>query len=198
MPYSNALTIAKALYFDLFDDIKYEWLKEVLDPEVDKEEEYIDIEIEDLPEETRGNHRTTSFTFELRKVDYIRMGETHYKTKKFVVEKSYNGASPFGITLAQEWEDDEEDNEEDEYESEDDHSHCCPNLHWGGQYGCDLCSDLKDSKNPEMKAEWLDKNKKYSYKLHKMWVLQKWEKEKAERAERAANPDQENEDDAVL
>jgi hypothetical protein len=78
------------------------------------------------------------------------------------------------------WESEEEEEEED-YDWE----YLCPNLHWGGQYGCDLCgcdlcfngcdlcSNVKDIDNNNMRKEWLNKCNKYCYKLHKKWLEEK-------------------------
>ena len=71
-------------------------------------------------------------------------------------------------------EDKEEEEEEDsDFEDDDDWKSLCPNLHWGGQYGCDLCDNVKDIDNQEMMKEWLNKNNKYCYKLHKKWLEDK-------------------------
>lgn len=187
MPYSNVLSIEEALYFELFDDIKYEWLKEVLDPKREDENDF-EVEIEDIPnDENTEDYKTTQFTFELRKIDDVRFGETHYKTKTFVVKQTYGYNSPYAMSLGNNYQstDDEEEEEEDDCGSDDDTDYMCPNLHWGGQYGCDLCSDLKDSKNPEMLPEWLDKHNKYSYKLHKKWAMERHTKAKEEQAAKA-------------
>lgn len=119
MPHTT-ITINDALYFDLFDNIKYEWLKEVLDPEMDRDEYDFDIEIESL-----GNDMpawcTTRFSFELRQVDYIRFGETHYKTKTFKVDKEYNGSSATALKMCGIWQDitDQESDEENDEEKND-------------------------------------------------------------------------------
>ena len=115
MPYSNVLSIEEALYFELFDDIKYEWLKEVLDPKREDENDF-EVEIEDIPnDENTEYYKTTQFTFELRKIDYVRFGETHYKTKTFVVKKTYAYNSPYAMSLGNNYEDtDDEEDEEDE------------------------------------------------------------------------------------
>ena len=78
-------------------------------------------------------------------------------------------------------EDKEEEEEEDsDFEDDDDWKYLCPNLHWGGQYGCDLCDNVKDIDNQEMLKEWLNKNNKYCYKLHKKWLEDKKEEEEEE------------------
>ena len=82
-------------------------------------------------------------------------------------------------------EEEEEEEEESDYDEEDDWKYLCPNLHWGGQYGCDLCCNCKDTENEEMKKEWLKPNGKYCYKLHKKWLEEK----------RKKNEDDEDEDE---
>ena len=114
--YTNCISIETALYFDLFDDISYKWLKLILDPSVDREENDFEVEIEDLPC-TRECYCIVKFTFELRMVDYIRWGETHYKTKTFSKTIEYNGSSALAMTLCGMVRDDDtedEDEEEDE------------------------------------------------------------------------------------
>ena len=176
--YTNCINIEQALYFDLFDDIPYKWLKLILDPSIDREEWDFEVEIEDIPVEKEVDIAfitspcRTTFTFDLKLVDDVRFGQTYYKTKTFTKTIDYGGSSGFAMTLCgmkEEDEDTEEEEEEDEGNTED-YMCCCVNLHLGGQYGCDLCCDLKDKDNPEMMKEWLDKNNNYHYKLHKKWL----------------------------
>ena len=98
MEYPNCITINQALYFDLFDKINYEWLKQVLDPKIDKDEYNFEVEIEDLPNDTPA-WCTTKFTFELTQLDCVWFGESKYITRKFVVVKEYNGSSATAMTL---------------------------------------------------------------------------------------------------
>jgi hypothetical protein len=121
--YDNCISIEKALYFDLFDGIEFKWLKEVLDPSIDREEYDFEVEIEDLPC-SRLAFCIVKFTFELRMVDYIRWGETHYKTKTFSKTIEYNGSSALAMTLCgmvrdDDTEDEDDTEEEDEEEDED-------------------------------------------------------------------------------
>lgn len=58
----------------------------------------------------------------------------------------------------------------DDDDDDDDWKYLCPNSHWGGQYGCDLCMDCADSKNSNMEKAWLKSDGKYCYKLHKKWL----------------------------
>ena len=73
-------------------------------------------------------------------------------------------------SLEDEDEDEDEDEEEEEEEENDDWKYLCPNLHWGGQYGCDLCNEVDDIDNDNMEKEWLNNCNKYCYKLHKKWL----------------------------
>lgn len=61
----------------------------------------------------------------------------------------------------------------DLYDEEDDWKYLCPKMHWGGQYGCDLCNGCKDKDNQEMEKEWLNEKKQYSYLLHKKWIQER-------------------------
>ena len=123
--YTNCISIEKALYFDLFDDIPYKWLKLILDPSVDREEWDFEVEIEDIPVEkevegffiTSPDCRTT-FTFELKMVDYVRFGETHYKTKTFTKTIEYGCSSGFAMTLGDMVRDDDTEEEEEEEEED--------------------------------------------------------------------------------
>ena len=180
--YTNCISIETALYFDLFDDISYKWLKLILDPSVDREENDFEVEIEDLPCD-RQAWCIVKFTFELKMVDDIRLGETHYKTKTFSKTIEYNGSSALAMTLCgmvAEDDTEDEEEEEDEEQEEEDLNNACVNCHLGGAYGCDLCCDKEDKNNPEMLKEWLDKNNKYSYKLHRKWLDNKKKEEEEE------------------
>lgn len=100
--YTNCISIDKALYFDLFDDIDYKWLKLILDPSIDRQEWDFEVEIEDKPVEKDVDMRfdcRTTFTFELKKIDDVRFGITYYKTKTFTKTIEYGGSSGFAMTL---------------------------------------------------------------------------------------------------
>jgi len=124
--YVNYISIEKALYFDLFDDIKYEWLKLILDPSVDREECDFEVEIEDIPVEEviEGFFKITpdcrtTFTFDLRmsikKPSYNANGyTTEYITKTFTKTIDYDSSSPFAMTLCDMKKDDTEDEEEEQ------------------------------------------------------------------------------------
>ena len=130
MGYTNCISIEKALYFDLFDDIPYKWLKLILDPSVDREEYDFEVIIEDIPVEkvvegffiTSPDCRTT-FTFDLKmsktKPSYNANGyTTEYITKTFTKTIEYGSSSTFAMTLLDMKEEEEEEEEEDEEEEE--------------------------------------------------------------------------------
>jgi hypothetical protein len=56
---------------------------------------------------------------------------------------------------------------------------CCPNYHYGGSTGCDLCVSgpwgkyIADTENSNMRKEWLDDENDYSIELHKKWLNRK-------------------------
>lgn len=86
------------------------------------------------------------------------------------------------------WGDKEESEEEQEEEEEnDDWKYLCPKLHWGGNYGCDLCNCegkvIADKDNCNMEKVWLNKKGIYDYRLHKKWFEEREEKEESESEE---------------
>ena len=127
--YTNCISIEKALYFDLFDDIDYKWLKLILDPSVDREEYDFEVEIEDIPVEEviEGFFKIspecrTTFTFDLKMAQtrpsfnangYI----TEYITKTFTKTIDYDRTSAIARTLY-----DMKDNEDDEEEEEEENN----------------------------------------------------------------------------
>ena len=115
MGYTNVINITDALYLDLFDDINYKWLKEVLDPNMDRDEYDFEVEIEDIPFQHTG-YITTNFTFELRMLNYERFGRKYYHTKSFTKIFEYTPNSPLGISISNMYEEDEDEiHEEDIY-----------------------------------------------------------------------------------
>ena len=165
MGYTNCLMVSQMKELELFDDIPYKYIKNIIE-----DDDYdIEVEIRDLECDIEA-YCKTRFTFE------ISQGKTY---KKFVVETEYNGSSCFGMLMSGLYNDNDDDEEEEE-EEEDDWKYLCPKLHWGGQYGCDLCcydDYIKDIDNDNMKAEWLNSKNKYCYKLHKKWLQDKKQKE---------------------
>lgn len=117
--YTNCITINQALYFDLFDDIPYKWLKLVLDLSIDRDEYDFEVNIEDLPCD-RPAHCIVKFTFVLRKEDDVLFGETRYTTKGFTKTIEYNGSSYLALTLCgMVGEDSENENENTDTDTED-------------------------------------------------------------------------------
>jgi hypothetical protein len=124
--YDNCISIEKALYFDLFDDIDYKWLKLILDPSVDREEYDFEVEIEDIPVEEviEGFFKIspecrTTFTFDLkmakRRPSYNANGyTTEYITKTFTKTIDYDGSSAIAMTLCGMKDNEEEEEEEEE------------------------------------------------------------------------------------
>jgi hypothetical protein len=119
--YTDCISINQALYFDLFDDIEYKWLKTVLDPALDRDDECIfELYIEDLPCDRLGFCKT-KFRFELQMVDKDKTniclwGATHFKTKIFSKTIEYNGSSAFAMTLCGMVADNDSEEEEEEGE----------------------------------------------------------------------------------
>ena len=114
--YTNCISITQALYFDLFDNIEYKWLKLVLDPSIDRDEWDFEVEIEDLPCD-RLAFCKIKFTFELQMKKHERWAidvEEYYETKTFTKTFEYNGSSAFAMTLCDMIADN--DSEEDENE----------------------------------------------------------------------------------
>lgn len=103
--YNNCISITQALYFDLFDNISYKWLKLILDPSIDRDEWDFQVHIEDLDCEIQG-YCITKFTFDLKisKItsSYNANGfTTEYKTKTFTKTIEYQCSSPFDIALCE-------------------------------------------------------------------------------------------------
>ena len=156
----NIYFLKKKLIQNILDNISYKHIKDIIHDE-DYDGEYFDVEIKDV-ECDRVGYCKTQFKFEMN-------------DKTFVVSIEYSGSSTYALMIM-ELEAEEDESEESD---EDDYNYLCPNRHWGGQYGCDLCGDhhqtIKDSDNQEMEKEWLNNSNKYRYKLHKKWLEEKAE-----------------------
>ena len=125
MSYTNCISIEQALYFDLFDDIPYMWLKLILGSSVDREEYDFEVNIEDKPVKvvkgffiTSPDCRTT-FTFDLRmsktKASYnANSYTTEYITKTFTKTIEYGSSSAFAMALCDMKTEDEADDEDEE------------------------------------------------------------------------------------
>ena len=190
MGYTNCLLVSTMKKLDLFDNISYKYIKDIIN-----EDDYdIEVEIERLDCD-RVAWCKTQFTFIIPQLIDERFGEKYYKYKKFVVENEYNSSSAFALMMLELYEDDEEEEEEEE---EDDWKYLCPNGHWGGQYGCDLCCDVPDIKNAEMEKEWLNKCNKYCYKLHKKWLNKKTDTEDSSTDEEEEEEEEKEEEVKVI
>ena len=116
MGYTNCINITDALWFDLFDEVPYKWLKEVLDKKMDWDEYDFEVEITDVPATRTGQqYCATKFKFDLRWNDETWFGEKKWKTKTFTKTIEYNGSSPVALKLCGMT--DESDEEEEDEES---------------------------------------------------------------------------------
>jgi len=112
MGYTNCLEVRTMKELNLFDNIPYKYIKNI----IERNDDDIEVEIEDLPCDRDWDCRT-KFTFLISQgKDYSWDSQDRYK--KFVVEKDYNGSSPFALIMCNLYEesDDEDDDEDDEYE----------------------------------------------------------------------------------
>ena len=91
---------------DLFDNISYKYIKDI----INNDEDDIEVEIEDLDCD-RVAWCKTRFTFELN-IDVSGGSMPIMVYKKFVVEKEYNGSSPYALMLCELDKTDDEEEEE--------------------------------------------------------------------------------------
>ena len=98
---------------DLFDNISYKYIKNI----INNDDDDIEVEIEDLDCDTEGWCKTR-FTFEISQGKVYKW-DTEDTYKKFVVEKEYNSSSPYALMMC-ELDTDEEDEEDEEEEEEED------------------------------------------------------------------------------
>ena len=122
MVYTNCLMVSQMKELDLFDDIEYKYIKNIIKHDDDD----IEVEIEDV-ENDRVAWCKTRFTFELN-INVSGGSMPIMVDKEFVVEKEYNGSSAYAlmmIELYEEGEEEEEDEEDErltaEYEATKDH-----------------------------------------------------------------------------
>jgi len=103
---------------NLFDNISYKYIKDIINDDDDD----IEVEIEDIDCDRDGWCKTR-FTFIIPQLYDERFGEKYYKDAKFVVEKEYNGSSPYALMMIdlddREEEEEEEEEEEDKTDTED-------------------------------------------------------------------------------
>ena len=110
MGYTNCLTIGQMKELDLFDNISYKYIKDI----INNDDSDINVEIEDLDCD-RVAYCKTRFTFEISQ-GKMYSWDTKDTYKKFVVEKEYNGSSIFALLMLNLYE--EEDDEEEEEEED--------------------------------------------------------------------------------
>ncbi len=113
MGYTNCLMIGQMKELNLFDNISYKYIKNIINDNDDD----IEVEIEDLDCDRIAWCRTR-FTFEISqgKMYSWDIVDTY---KKFVVEKEYNGSSPYALMMCYLNEESDEEEEEEEEEEED-------------------------------------------------------------------------------
>jgi hypothetical protein len=107
MGYTNCLMVSQMKELDLFDNISYKYIKDIINNDYDD----IEVEIEDL-ECDRVAWCKTRFKFE------IDLGSGN-GILKVVVEKEYNGSSAYALMMCQIDTDDERLTDEEEEEEED-------------------------------------------------------------------------------
>ncbi len=110
MGYTNCLTIGQMKELDLFDNISYKYIKDI----INNDDSDINVEIEDFDCD-RVAYCKTRFTFEISQ-GKMYSWDTKDTYKKFVVEKEYNGSSIFALLMLNLYE--EEDDEEEEEEED--------------------------------------------------------------------------------
>ena len=130
--YTNCLSLEQMKYFNLFDNIPYKYLKDIIHYDDDYD---FEVEIEDMPCD-RVAWCKTKFTFDLR-IDISQGSLPIYVNKTYTVEIEYNNSSSIALTLMElvlleqerneeseedTDEDTDEDEEEDEEESEQEES----------------------------------------------------------------------------
>ena len=112
MGYINFLFVSSMKKLDLFDNISYKYIKDIINDDDDE----IDIEIKDLDCDRFG-YCKTQFTFSIPQFIDERFGEKYYEDAKFVVEKEYYGSSPFALMMINLYENDEEEDKTDTEDS---------------------------------------------------------------------------------
>jgi hypothetical protein len=112
MGYINFLFVSSMKKLDLFDNISYKYIKDI----INNDEDEIDIEIKDLDCDRFG-YCKTQFTFSIPQLIDERFGEKYYEDAEFVVEKEYYGSSPFALMMINLYENDEEEDKTDTEDS---------------------------------------------------------------------------------
>jgi len=128
MGYPNCINVNDALYFDLFDEVPYKWLKEVFAEDTDKDDYDFEVEITDVkPSDLSFKTCSTMFEFELRMLYDESFGEKYYHRKTFTKVIEYGASSPLGLKLMymNNYEEDDENEEEEEEEDDIDENQNC-------------------------------------------------------------------------
>ena len=111
MGYTNYLMVSMMKYLDLFDNISYKYIKDI----INNDDDYIDVEIERLDCD-RECYCKTRFTFKISQ-GKVYVWDTEDTYKEFVVEKEYNDCSAYALMMLGLY--DESDDEESDEEEED-------------------------------------------------------------------------------
>ncbi len=109
MGYTNCLMISQMKELDLFDNISYKYIKDI----IDNDDDDMEVEIEDLDCD-RECYCKTQFKFIIPQLYDERFGEKYYKNATFTVEKEYNNSSPYALMMLDLYEESDEEEEEEE------------------------------------------------------------------------------------
>ena len=110
--YTNCITLEQMLWLDLFDDLPYKNIKDILELDGDTD---FEVEIVDIP----NNHNvcptwcTTSFNFILN-INVSQGSLPIMVDKHFTVTKAYSGSSPMALFIMEYLIIEEEEEEEEE------------------------------------------------------------------------------------
>lgn len=110
MGHTNYLTVSQMKELDLFDNISYKYIKDI----INNDDDDIEVEIEDLDCD-RDAWCRTRFTFELN-IDVSGGCMPIMVDKQFVVEQEYNVSSPYALMMLDLQEEEEEEEESDDEE----------------------------------------------------------------------------------
>lgn len=132
MKFTKWVFIGTMKDMNLFDDIDYKYIKNIINDDEDE----IKIEIKTMDCD-RVAYCKTKFTFCIPQLIDQSFGEKFYRDMEFTVIKEYNGSSMFALMMIN-LEEDEEDEEEDEickecggYLNDDEDREECKMCDWG-------------------------------------------------------------------
>jgi len=119
MPYNNFVSLEYAInQLDLFDNIKFKYLKYLFNKNTDFEEWGFEVDIEDIEDpELRDWMCKTVVSFDLDNPDFIEelgYNQNEEKYITFTKEYVYNGSSPCAINFMNLYFEDEEEESEEE------------------------------------------------------------------------------------